>query len=62
MCLPLIMTMKQARSLNKRFKAKIDANVELLVWLSEDQDGEQEVEEVLELISEVKEFDNVRED
>ncbi len=48
--------------MNKRYKAKVDANVELLVWLSEDQDGEQEVEEVLELLGEVKEFDNVRED
>lgn len=44
----------------RKFQARIDANVELLVWIDEDADGEQEVDEVLE-INKIHDFDNVRE-
>ena len=44
----------------KRYQARVDANLELLVWIVEDEEGEQEIEEILEY-NKIHDFDNVRE-
>lgn len=44
----------------KKYQAKIDATVVLQVWLNEYDDGELEVDEVLE-IYEIIDIENVRE-
>lgn len=51
----------QVKSLTRIYQARIDANVELLVWLREFDDGEQEIVEVLDIVGGLEEFDNVRE-
>ncbi len=43
------------------YQAKIDAKVELLVWINEWTDGHKEVEEIIDVIGEVTDFENVRE-
>jgi hypothetical protein len=44
----------------KRYMARVDAELELLVWVREDDEGEQEIEDILE-INKIIDFDNVRE-
>lgn len=46
----------------RRFKARVDVSCELLVWVFEDEDGEQEIEDVLELINFSNDFDILREE
>jgi hypothetical protein len=55
------MTLKPEKSMSKVFQAKIDAKVELLVWIREDKFGFQEVEEIIDVIGDVDDFENVRE-
>lgn len=43
-----------------RFKAKVSATVELTVWLTKNDNGEVELDEVDEVL-EVVEFGNIRE-
>ena len=49
--------------MSRVFQAKIDAKVELLVWIREDKFGFQEVEEIIDVIGnvDVDDFENVRE-
>lgn len=46
--------------LARLFQAIIDANVKLQVWLVENDEGECEIEEVLDILG-VEEFDNITE-
>lgn len=43
------------------YQAEIDAKVKLLVWIYESEDGHKEVDEILDVIGEVTDFENVRE-
>lgn len=47
--------------MGKWYQAKIDAKVELLVWIYESDNGFQEVDEIIDVIGDVTDFDNVRE-
>lgn len=47
--------------MGKNYQAKIDAKVELLVWIYETDSGHKEVDEIIDVIGEVTNFDNVRE-
>lgn len=44
----------------RRYKAKVSATVELIVWLKENDNGEVELDEVEE-VDEVTEYENIRE-
>jgi hypothetical protein len=44
----------------RRYKAKVSATVELVVWLKENDNGEIEIDEVDEVL-EVDEYENIRE-
>ena len=40
----------------KKYKAKVSANVEMIVWISESLNGDQEIDDVEE-VTEIKDFE-----
>ena len=47
---------KEGIGMGKRYKAKVKAEVEMIVWIHEDINGNQEIEDIEDVI-EIDEFD-----
>lgn len=43
------------------YQAEIDAKVKLLVWIYEWNNGQQDIDEIIDVVGKVEEFENVRE-